>query len=113
DSKVVMELLADIHRQGNTILLVTHNPELTRYANRVIYMYDGQVVGDEKTPIGQIARHARQVYYRKHRRTEHDIVAGVSKRLKDVPGKELSDKPRRRGRPPKKRGRGRPRKIRR
>jgi putative ABC transport system ATP-binding protein len=41
DSKVVMEVLAEIHRQGNTILLVTHNPELTRYANRVIYMYDG------------------------------------------------------------------------
>ncbi|MGH7157316.1 MAG: ABC transporter ATP-binding protein, partial [Candidatus Saccharimonadales bacterium] len=41
DSKVVMELFAEIHRQGNTIMLVTHNPELTRYASRVIYMYDG------------------------------------------------------------------------
>ena len=50
DSKVVMELLADIHRQGNTILLVTHNPELTRYANRVLYMHDGMIVGDELRP---------------------------------------------------------------
>jgi putative ABC transport system ATP-binding protein len=28
DSRVVMELFSDIHRQGNTILMVTHNPEL-------------------------------------------------------------------------------------
>lgn len=103
DSKVVMELLADIHRQGNTILLVTHNPELTRYANRVIYMYDGMIVGDESTAIGRMAKGARRIYYRKHRRTGHDIVAGVSKLLKDVPGKELAEKPRRRRRLAKKR----------
>src|SRR5665213_1200264 len=47
DSRVVMELLSEVHRQGNTVLLVTHNPELTRYANRVIYMHDGMIAGDE------------------------------------------------------------------
>src|SRR5476651_790554 len=63
DSKVVMELLSDIHRQGNTIILVTHNPELTRYATRVIYMYDGMIVGDEASDIGEMAQGARRVYY--------------------------------------------------
>lgn len=110
DSKVVMELLADIHRQNNTVLLVTHNPELTRHASRVIYMYDGMIVGDEKTPIGSIAKGARRIYYNRHKIRDHDIVAGVSALLKEVPGKELSEKPRKRGRPPKKRPRGRPRK---
>ncbi|MBX4197464.1 ABC transporter ATP-binding protein [Candidatus Saccharibacteria bacterium] len=90
DSKVVMELLAEIHRQGNTILLVTHNPELTRYANRVIYMYDGTIVGDEQTAIGQMARHARRIFFRKPRTTDNDIAAGVSAMLKDVPGKEVT-----------------------
>jgi putative ABC transport system ATP-binding protein len=90
DSKVVMEVLAEIHRQGNTILLVTHNPELTRYANRVIYMYDGTIVGDEKTTIGQMARHARRIFFRKPRTTDNDIAAGVSAMLKDVPGKEIT-----------------------
>ena len=43
----IMELLKDIHEGGNTILMVTHNPELTRYASRVIYMKDGQIQYDE------------------------------------------------------------------
>jgi putative ABC transport system ATP-binding protein len=92
DSKVVMELLADIHRQGNTILLVTHNPELTRYANRVIYMHDGQIIGDEATAIGRLAKGVRRTYYRRRRTTEEDTVAGVSALLGKVPGKELAAK---------------------
>ncbi|HSW78793.1 MAG TPA: ABC transporter ATP-binding protein [Candidatus Babeliales bacterium] len=92
DSRVVMELLAEIHRQGNTILLVTHNPELTRYASRVIYMYDGTIVGDEKTAIGHMAKHAKRIFFRKPRTTENDIAAGVSALLKDVPGREVTDR---------------------
>src|SRR3990167_3868247 len=93
DSKFVMELMADIHRRGNTILLVTHNPELTRYANRVIYMYDGMVVGDESTAIGQMARRARRTYFRKPKTTEEDVTAGVSALLHEVPGKEITEIP--------------------
>lgn len=90
DSKVIMELLSEVHRQGNTILLVTHNPELTRYASRVIYMYDGMIVGDEKTAIGQMAKHARRIFFRKPRASNDDIAAGVSALLKDVPGQEVT-----------------------
>jgi len=92
DSKVVMELFADIHRQGNTILLVTHNPELTRYASRVIYMSDGMIVGDEKTAIGSLAKGARRIYFSRYRRTAEDVAAGVSALMHDVPGKEITDK---------------------
>lgn len=49
----IMELLRDIHEGGNTILMVTHNPELTRYANRVIYMKDGQIQYDEELARGE------------------------------------------------------------
>lgn len=104
DSKVVMELLAEIHRQGNTVLLVTHNPELTRYANRVIYMYDGMIAGDERTEIGQMARHARRTYFNRARTTDEDIAAGVSALLKDVPGQELKSKAKRKKAKGKKRG---------
>ena len=44
----IMELLRDIHKGGNTILMVTHNSELTRFATRVIYMKDGSIQYDEK-----------------------------------------------------------------
>ena len=46
-SKVIMELLKDIHKGGNTILMVTHNPELTAYASRVLYMFDGKIIVDQ------------------------------------------------------------------
>jgi putative ABC transport system ATP-binding protein len=105
DSRVVMELFSDIHRQGNTVLLVTHNPELTRYANRVIYMQDGRIVGDERTAIGDIAKGARYSHYRKHETTDEDIVAGVSALMGKVRSKELK------GQPKKTKPRGRKRSI--
>jgi len=45
----VMELLAQLHQQGQTIVLVTHDPKLaTRYAARVISIMDGRVVDDAR-----------------------------------------------------------------
>jgi putative ABC transport system ATP-binding protein len=49
-SHVIMEELADIHKRGNTIIMVTHNPDLTSYASRVIHMMDGRIDSDTKTP---------------------------------------------------------------
>jgi len=40
----VMELLADMHRQGSTIVMVTHDPRYAEYADRTIHLFDGQVV---------------------------------------------------------------------
>jgi len=50
-SHVIMEELSDLHKQGNTIIMVTHNPALTTYASRVIHMTDGTIASDTKTPI--------------------------------------------------------------
>ena len=47
-SHIIMEELADIHAQGNTIIMVTHNPDLTTYASRVITMLDGKIATDTK-----------------------------------------------------------------
>ncbi len=49
-SHVIMEELADIHKRGNTIIMVTHNPDLTSYASRVIHMIDGRIDSDTKAP---------------------------------------------------------------
>lgn len=47
-SHLIMEELADLHRRGHTIIMVTHNPDLTSYASRVITMLDGRIDTDEQ-----------------------------------------------------------------
>jgi putative ABC transport system ATP-binding protein len=86
-SRLVMELLSEIHKTGNTILFVTHNPELTRYATRVVYMHDGAIIHDEKTALGQVATTARRVLYTLPVTTEEDDLAGVSVLMKALPAK--------------------------
>ena len=44
----VMALLSDLHRDGSTICMVTHDPRYADYANRRIHMFDGKIV-DEAT----------------------------------------------------------------
>lgn len=46
-SMIIMDLLRDIHKGGNTIIMVTHNPDLTAYASRVVYMRDGRIHQDK------------------------------------------------------------------
>lgn len=93
-SRLVMELLSEIHKTGNTILFVTHNPELTRYATRVVYMHDGAIVQDEQTNIGEIAATARKVMYTLPVKTEEDDLEGVSTLMHALPHKESETKPR-------------------
>lgn len=45
-SELIMSELRDIHKKGNTIVMVTHNPELTSYASRIIHMKDGRIASD-------------------------------------------------------------------
>lgn len=68
-SHIIMEELSEIHKKGNTILMVTHNPNLTTYATRVITMLDGKIDTDtaelreelvvrpvKKRPLGKTAK---------------------------------------------------------
>ena len=86
-SRLVMELLSEIHMMGNTIIFVTHNPELTRYATRVVYMRDGRIIQDEPTSLGEVAKIAKQRLYSVESKTIEDDLAGVSLLMQKVPGK--------------------------
>jgi putative ABC transport system ATP-binding protein len=86
-SRLVMELMSEIHKMGNTIIFVTHNPELTRYATRVVYMRDGMIVQDELTALGRVAPTARRVMYNRPTLSEEDDLAGVSALMSAVPTK--------------------------
>jgi len=53
DSKIseeIMKLFAEIHRKGNTLLMVTHEPDIALHAHRVIRLKDGEVESDEINP---------------------------------------------------------------
>lgn len=52
-SQHIMELLKDIHSKGSTIIMVTHNPELTAHATRAIYIKDGKIMHDQKLAPGE------------------------------------------------------------
>jgi putative ABC transport system ATP-binding protein len=47
NSEAVMELLDELHKEGATICMVTHDPRFARYAQRSIHLFDGRVVEEE------------------------------------------------------------------
>ncbi|MBS4042041.1 MAG: ABC transporter ATP-binding protein [Flavobacteriales bacterium] len=52
DSKTsveIMQLFNDIHAQGNTVILVTHEEDIARFAHRIIRLKDGIIEKDEIT----------------------------------------------------------------
>lgn len=45
NSDIVLHLLRDLNRRlGQTVLMITHNPEAAAFADRIVYMRDGQIV---------------------------------------------------------------------
>jgi putative ABC transport system ATP-binding protein len=48
NGEAVMGLLRDLHREGSTICMVTHDPRFAQHAERTIHLFDGRVVEDEK-----------------------------------------------------------------
>ena len=59
DSKTgdeIMALFDDLHAKGNTIVLVTHEPDIAEYAHRVVTIRDGVIASDHPS-----SRHAARV----------------------------------------------------
>ena len=53
DSKIseeIMQLFAEIHRRGNTIILVTHEEDIAEHAHRIIRLKDGEIESDHINP---------------------------------------------------------------
>lgn len=45
--QVVLQTFQELHRQGHTIVLITHEPDVARAANRIIHIKDGNILKDE------------------------------------------------------------------
>lgn len=48
NGEAVMELLRNLHREGSTICMVTHDPRFAAHADRNIHLFDGKVVSEEE-----------------------------------------------------------------
>jgi putative ABC transport system ATP-binding protein len=44
NGEAVMDLLRDLHREGATICMVTHDPRYANFAERTIHLFDGRIV---------------------------------------------------------------------
>ena len=98
-SHIVMEELKEIHSEGNTIIMVTHNAALTSYATRVIHMLDGQIDTDIKTVADKDLPQPVKIHFRKRkilkeakeaisgRKVEKEEKSEKSKPKKSVKGK--------------------------
>lgn len=52
DSKTsheIMESLDEVHRKGNTVLLVTHEEDIAEHAKRVVRLHDGRIASDTRS----------------------------------------------------------------
>jgi putative ABC transport system ATP-binding protein len=49
----IMGLFDTLHSQGNTIILVTHEPDISEYAHRVLHILDGQIDSDKLSAKGR------------------------------------------------------------
>src|ERR1700691_5376586 len=56
NGEAVMELLKNLHREGATICMVTHDPRFARHADRNIHLFDGKIVAE-----GEFADHALEM----------------------------------------------------
>ena len=43
-----MNILDQLHKQGNTIILVTHEDDIAQHAHRIIRLFDGKIIEEAK-----------------------------------------------------------------
>ena len=48
NGEAVMHLLNDLHREGSTICMVTHDPRFAKHAQREVHLFDGKVVSEQE-----------------------------------------------------------------
>ena len=61
--RLVLDLLSQCHQQGQTLLMVTHDPSAAAYAERILYIHDGQFV--DEVPGGSAKRIAQRLAHLK------------------------------------------------
>lgn len=64
DAAMVLDIFVDLVKEGKTVIMVTHDNDLAKQADRIIRLSDGKVVGD--------SNHSHQKAAKKTRKTSHE-----------------------------------------
>ncbi len=83
-SKLIMAALREIHEAGNTIIMVTHNPDLAAYADRVIRLVDGQI--EEEFTGRSMDKELKE----QKKEAEEEVPAATEKAIEPQPRKRGS-----------------------
>jgi putative ABC transport system ATP-binding protein len=51
NGEAVMELMSNLHKEGATICMVTHDPRYAEHAERTIHLFDGRVVEEQVSEL--------------------------------------------------------------
>jgi putative ABC transport system ATP-binding protein len=54
-SAEIMELFGQLDQRGQTIIVVTHEPDIAAYTRRIIRLSDGQIISDEPNPVSSVS----------------------------------------------------------
>jgi len=55
NAQLIMDMLAGLHRQGSTIVMVTHDPRSAEQAERQVSLFDGRIVDDHRLRVRPVA----------------------------------------------------------
>jgi putative ABC transport system ATP-binding protein len=69
----IMSLFQNLNRQGKTIVMVTHEPELAAYTKRIITLRDGELITD--VPVAHVRNAADDL---ERWKTDHVLLAGAA-----------------------------------
>lgn len=91
-SEAVMQELHRVHQAGNTIIMVTHNPALTKYATRVLHMIDGSIDRDFKFVADRNLPERIDIHF--NSKTAKSETTSISSRSEEYPVTAKSEIPR-------------------
>lgn len=49
--QVILDLFAELHKEGRTIVMITHDAEVAKRAERIVYIRDGQLLKERMSPV--------------------------------------------------------------
>lgn len=73
----IKNLLRDLHKEGKTIIMVTHEQEVAEIANRIVLFHDGEILYDDKYGFNEKVKSEKAMVYLKTLKKQGKKVRGV------------------------------------